>query len=334
MCEYLIDYVSADGAPEKALANPDHHFLIGAMAYYECCTAFIVDQPKSVLEYLYPFSRPTETTYIHMFAGISLPLFVTLARTGICIRQKKTLRNMAALGWSDRDAYQSVASEVLRDAIELEKRAIDYTVPADETFDTQTLTASTYRQIKAFAQMCKFSILLELRRNFPSLMSSQPEEPETSNSSTGALSRDIKLDRCLLDLTTAALSHARDIPEGSTCGLYQTLLLIICGSVLRSSKDLQAAASGGTNLRDKLDAQILASLGRPHEIEKQRAFVRRRLQTNCASFGLRRVYSRAEMLLENVWKEFDSESQEFSGLPANRHWIDCMAEQKLETFFG
>jgi hypothetical protein len=334
MCEYLINYVSADGAPEKALANPDHHFLIGAMAYYECCTAFIVDQPKSVLEYLYPFSRATETTYIHMFAGISLPLFVTLARTGICIRQKKTLRNMVALGWSDREAYQSVASEVLRDAIELEKRAIDYTVPADETFDTQTLSISTYRQIKAFALMCKFSILIELRRNFPCLMSSQSDATENANTATGPLPKDIKLDRCLLDLAAAALSHARDIPEGSTCGLYQTLLLIICGSVLHSSKDFDPAASKATALQDKLEAQILTTLGRPHETEKRRTFIRRRLQTNCASFGLRRVYSRAEMLLENVWKEFDSESQEINGLPLNRHWIDCMAEQKLETFFG
>jgi hypothetical protein len=334
MCEYLINYTSPDGAPEKVLANPDHHFLIGAMAYYECCTAFIVDQPKSVLEYLYSFSQPTETTYIHMFAGISLPLFVTLAQTGICIRQKKTLRNMAALGWSDREAYQSVASEVLRDAMELEKRAVDYTVPADETFDTQTLGASTYRQIKAFAQMCKFSILIELRRNFPYLISPPSAVTENANTATGPLSKDIRLDRCLLDLAAAALNHARDISEGSTCGLYQTLLLIICGSVLRSAKDLETATSEATNLQDKLEAQILATLGRPHETEKRRAFIRRRLQTNCASFGLRRVYSRAEMLLENVWKEFDSESEDINGLPANRHWIDCMAEQRLETFFG
>lgn len=325
-------------APEKALANTDHHFLIGAMAYWEACMAFVVDQPKSVVRYLHPFCHPTEITYIHMFAGISLPLFVTLARVGICVRQNKALRNMAALGWRDREAYQSFASEVLQDAIALEKWAGEYYLPADETFDTKSLGSSTYRQLKAFAQMCKFSILLELRRNFPSLVDPQFDhrvDKTSSTANTHSLSQATKLDRWYFDLSGAILKHAQDIPEGSTCGLYQTILLIICGSVLRPSKDIQRSTiHKDLSLQDQLEAQVLSTLARQDEIDERRTFVRRRLQTNCASFGLRQVYSRAELLLEDVWREFDSGSNESENLPPHRHWIDVMTELKLETFFG
>ncbi|KAK5049937.1 hypothetical protein LTR84_004056 [Exophiala bonariae] len=321
-------------APEKALANTDHHFLIGAMAYWEACMAFVVDQPKNVVQYLYPFSRPTEITYIHMFAGISLPLFVTLARVGICVRQNKVLRNMAALGWRDKDAYQSFASEVLQDAVALEQWAVDYHLPADETFDTKSLGSSTYHQLKAFAHMCKFSILLELLRNFPSLLDSEVDHAKPSQTNNLSVSQTTRLDRWYFDLSGAILKHAKDIPEGSTCGLYQTILLIICGSVLRPSKDTRTSFPKDMRANEKLEAQVLSTLARQDELDERRAFVRRRLQTNCASFGLRQVYSRAELLLEDVWREFDSGSNEADNLPSNRHWIDVMTELKLETFFG
>ncbi|KAJ9606510.1 hypothetical protein H2200_009471 [Cladophialophora chaetospira] len=336
LCEYLVNYISIDGeAPERAFANADHFFLIGAMAYWEACMAFVVDQPKDALQYLYPFSRRTETTYIHMFAGISLPLFVTLGRVGICVRQKRALRSMAAVGWKEREAYQLFASEVLQDAIELEQYAVNYCLPADETFDTKTLGSSTYRQIKAFAQMCRFAILLELRRNFPNLVDPQFDDIEASvPGDSRSVHRTTKLSRCYFDLSTAALSHAQDIPEGSTCGLYQTLLLIICGSALRSSKDFKITVAEDSSLGDKLDTILMSTLARQDETDKARAFVRRRLQTNCASFGLGRVYSRAEVLLEDVWKEVDADSAEADNFPLTRHWIDIMAEHKLETFFG
>ncbi|KEF63766.1 uncharacterized protein A1O9_01744 [Exophiala aquamarina CBS 119918] len=335
LCEYLVNYVTMDGkAPEKALANTDHHFLIGAMSYWEACMAFVVDQPKAVVQYLYPFCLPTETTYIHMFAGISLPLLVTLARVGICVRQNRTLRNMVGVGWKDRESYQILASEVTQDAIELAEYAVDYQIPADETFDTKTLGSSTYQQLKAFSQMCKFSILLELQRNFPSLLDSQLDDAEATTPETRPFPRTISLDRWYFDLSGAILSHAQDIPEGSTCGLYQTILLIICGSVLRASKDSRSAFPCQLSLRDKTETQVLSTLARQDELDKRRAFIRRRLQSNCASFGLRQVFSRAELLLEDVWREFDAGTGEADDLRSSRHWVDVMADHKLETFFG
>jgi hypothetical protein len=296
--------------------------------------AFVVDQPKDALQYLYAFAQPTQTTYIHMFAGISLPLFVMLGRVGICVRQKRALRSMAAVGWRDRDAYQGIAHEVLQDAIALERYAVNYRLPADDTFDTKTLGSSTCRQIKAFAQMCRFSMLLELRRNFPSLIDPQLEDIEgTGTVDVHALSRSMKVHHCHLELSRAALSHAQDIPEGSTCGLYQTLLLIICGSALRPWSDVEFPLPEEMSLRDKLDAHVLSTLARKDEVDKYRSFVRRRLETNCASFGLGRVYSRAGLLLEDVWKESDTDTSE-TDHAVTRHWTDVMAERKLETFFG
>lgn len=322
-------------APEKALANTDHHFLIGAMSYWEACMAFVVDQPKSVVQYLYPFCQPTETTYIHMFAGISLPLFVTLARVGICVRQNRTLRNMVGVGWKNRGSYQILASEVIEDAVELAEYAVDYQIPADETFDTKTLGSSTYRQIKAFAHMCKFAILLELQRNFPSLVDPQLDDAEAATPESRPFPRTTNLDRWYFDLSGAILSHAKDIPEGSTCGLYQTILLIICGSVLRASKNSNSLFAEESSLRDKMEAQVLATIAGQDELDKRRAFIRRRLKSNCAaSFGLRQVFSRAELLLEDVWSEFDAGTGEADDLRSSRHWIDVMADHKLETFFG
>lgn len=322
-------------APETALANTDHHFLIGAMAYWEACMAFVVDQPKTVVQYLQPFSRPTETTYIHMFAGISLPLFVTLAGVGICVRQNRALRNMVGVGWQDRDSYQILASEVMQDARALAEYAVDYQIPADETFDTKTLDSSTYRQIKAFAHMCKFAIMLEMQRNFPSLVDPHLDDTEAATPDSRTSPRTPKLDRWYFDLSGAILSHAKDIPEGSTCGLYQTILLIICGSVLRSSKEPKSLFPGESSLHDRLEAQVLSTLAREDELEKRRAFIRRRLQSNCASsFGLGQVFSRAELLLEDVWREFDAGTGEADDLRSSRHWIDVMADHKLETFFG
>lgn len=321
-------------APEKALANPDHHFLIGAMAYWEACMAFVVDQPKNVVQYLSPFRQPTETTYIHMFAGISLPLFVTLAQVGICVRQNRALRNMAGVGWKGRDSYQTLENEVSQDAIELAEYAVDYQLPADETFDTKNLGSSTYRQIKAFAKMCKFAILLELQRNFPSLVGPPLDDVEAGTPGSRAFPRTTNLDRWCFDLSGAVLSHAKDIPEGSTCGLYQTILLIICGSVLRASQDSRSLFPEASSLHDKFEAAVLSSLARRDELEKRRAFIRRRLQSNCAWFGLRQVFSRAELLLEDVWRELDAGTGEADDLQSSRHWIDVMADRKLETFFG
>ena len=296
--------------------------------------AFVVDQPKNVVQYLYPFARPTEKTHIHMFVGISLPLFVTLARVGICVRQNRALRNMAAVGWKDTEAYRSFAYELLQDAIELEKFAINYTLPADETFDMKTLSSCTNRQVKAFAQMCKFAILLELRRNFPNRGDPKLDDVDTAINNAKSKAKITKLNRLCFDLSGAVLNHAKDIPEGSTCGLYQTILLIICGSALRSPTTTKLVFPETLSLEDDLETQLLSTFARKDEIDERRAFVRQRLQTNCASWGLRQVYCRAELLLESVWKEFDASSGEADDVLSNRHWIDVMAEQKLETFFG
>ena len=321
-------------AQEKALANIDHHFLVGAMAHWEACLSFIVDQPKSVLHYLYPFCRPSETTYIHMFTGISLPLLVTLARVGICVRQNRALRTMAGLGWKDRKGYRLLASEVEQDATELAELAVNYKTPADTSFDKKDLGASTYSQLKAFAQMCKFAIMLELQRNFPKLMNPQLNNAEVTSPEANKFATAFNLDRSIHELSGAVLIHAQEIPEGSTCGLYQSLLLVICGSVLRPSKTSKTLLSEQSSLHERMEAQILSTLARPEELDKRRAFIRRRLQSNSSKFGLRQVYSRAELLLENIWSEFDAGTGADDDTWSSCHWIDAMADHKLETFFG
>lgn len=316
-------------APENALANTDHHFLIGAMAYWEACMSFVVDQPRAVLTYLYPFCRPTETTYVHTFAGISLQLLVILGRVGICVRHNRALRNMVGVGWKDSNAYQLLASEVEEEAIELAEHAVNFRIPCDESLDMKSIDPFLHQQLKAYAQMCRFAILLELQSNFASLTNTQASPAESS------LARTLKHKRLEYELSGAILSYAQDIPEGSTCGLYQTILLIICGSVLRASKTPDVITLGKVALQDRLEAEIQTTLTRTDELEKRRAFIRRRLQSNCISFGLRQVFSRAELLLENIWTELDANTASSDdNYLRNRYWIDVMADHKLETFFG
>lgn len=335
LCEFLLKYVTMDGeSPEKAMANADHHFLIGAMAYWEACMSFVVDQPTNAIQYLYPFSSPTATTYIHMFSGISMPLLITLARVGICVRQNKALRNMAAVGWKDGAAYQAFEHELLQSAIELAKWTVEHSPPADDTFDAKDLEASTCIQIKAFAQMCRFAILLELRRNFPTVFSTQVDDLHDSSAETGHQWQTTDLDRWCFDLSGAIIRHAREIPEGSTSGLYQTILLIICGSAIRSYRPPTPVVTQGLTLHARVEGHLLAALAQPEEIEKRRNFIRNRLQINCATFGLGQVYSRAEILLEEVWRELDAGANELDDRPLDRHWTDVMGEHKLETFFG
>jgi hypothetical protein len=317
-------------APERALANTDHHFLIGAMAYWEACMSFVVDQPKNALHYLAPFGKTTETTYIHMLCGISLPLLVILGNVGVCVRQNRALRRMVDVGWKDRNGFHLLASEVEQDALELAKQAFNYKIPTEVSFDQKTLGPSVCRQVKAFAQMCKFAVLLELQRNFPGLM--QPNSTYGDDTSSGArvYSPTFELLRRSHELAGAMLVYAEHIPEGSTCGLYQTILLIICGSALRTSNKPLTLFSDEPTLHDQLGAELLSTSARSDEIEKRRAFIRRRLRSNCASFGLGQVYSRAELLLEHIWGEFDAGTIALDV----RHWIDIMADHRLETFFG
>ena len=335
LCEYLIDHVTINGKEtEKALANPDHHFLVGAMAYWEACMSFVVDQPKTSLRYLQPFSKPMETTYIHMFAGISLPLFVILGRVGICVRQSRALRKMGELGWQDQIGHQMLAREVEQDAIELMEQVLNHKMPLESTFDQSDLSRSVILQLEAFAQMCKFAIMLELQRIVPKLGYCQPQQAEANRPEDGPHISAYTLQRRNHELSRAILTYAKVIPEGSTCGLYQTLLLIICGSVLQASTPQKLRYPEDMTIQQRMEVEIFATLARPDEVEKCRAFIRRRLQSNCASFGLRQVYSRAEWLLENAWTEPNAVSGPACDAWYSRHWVDIMIEQNLETFFG
>lgn len=115
--------------PETVMQDRNRSFIIGAMAYSEATTGFVFDQPMDAVDYLEPFCQPdSDMVYPNPCTSISTPIFILIARVGICVRQKRAILNLQSLGWP-KHVYKIVLDELLRRVVNTEHLALQYYPP-------------------------------------------------------------------------------------------------------------------------------------------------------------------------------------------------------------
>ncbi|KAJ3547887.1 hypothetical protein NM208_g1272 [Fusarium decemcellulare] len=343
ICQRLVSLlgIQNQGDHLQALSDMETNFLIGAMAYWEACMAFVVDQPLNTLDYLIPFSRYSHKVYPHSFTGLSTPIFITLGQVGICVRQKRALMRLDKFGWTDRHEYKLLNSELLESAALLETAMVQFTLPEEGAIQGHRPGSAAITQMKSFAEMYRFTALLELYRNFASL-SSYGDSAGKDSFHSSMKSPSVEVERRIRDMSLLIISFAREIPEKNSWVLYQTLSFVISGSVLYSAVEAQKLVVDDPSCRPQgLDKALFLAAMRLQETNRCRDFIRQKLQISVSSFGLGRILGRALLLLEEVWRGFDMGHLQAMGdnidenIPLIQpHWTEIMAERKLETFFG
>lgn len=299
------------GSPRTIMQDRNTSFIIGAMAYYEASISFVFDQPIDAVDYLEPFCHQPETGMVfpNPWTGVSTPIFILIARVGICVRQQRAISRLQSLGWP-QNVYKTVFDEVLRRVASTETRALEYEPPTrNQVLSDQRLTPNVLTELETMAYAYKLATLLELYRSFPQLTqrhdNEAPQSVERPPSPSSILSESLGLGGDFADDTTPncqedckvsyklavnLLTLLEETAERRPTSLAHTLALIIAGSALQhlpveklsvSSQDGQAA---GTRMKV---TNMLANLNmRPQAVERWRSFVRNRLKSNADFVGL------------------------------------------------
>jgi hypothetical protein len=333
-------------APSAALCDPDKSFVIGALAYWEALLAFVVDQPLDSVDYLKPFCDQSQLDLIRSnpWSGISTPLFVYLSQVGILARQKRLSSKMKAMGWSL--SIDAVDRDLLNAAWKLERQILDYRVPPQSrTCGTQD-PQSSLSHLENYARCYQLASLLELYRSFPELLAPETSAHEscTPLNSTGISDPGLEegprpdpgLNRThrnvIMDLANALMWLIDCAPENCGLSTGYTLASIICGSVLH----IVPADSASQN-PDQTVIGLLTSMRESGTIiMKWREILRRRVRGVSEMTGLK-SFRQVEHLLDTIWSRMDVACDIRSSCsddPWNIHWLDVMADCKLETVYG
>jgi len=331
-----------------ALRDPEKSFIIGALAYWEALLAFVVDQPLSTLDYLKPFCDQSSLDVIQLnpWSGICTPLFVYLGQVAILARQKRLSFKMQAMGWSS--STDAICQEILSAASTVERQILDYKVPPRaKTCDTGDPKTSL-SHLENFAHCYQLASLLELYRSFPELLTNQISvDGARASSHFSPLASFGRADaqrtyqnskqahrELLLDMAGTLIWLLEDVPENCGFSIGHTLAIIICGSVLYSVPQDSDATHDGQH---RTVTNLLTSVAmRRTTITRRREFLRRRIRGNSRVTGLKSL-EQVEQLLDAVWSRMDvacnlpsSDADD----PLDVHWLDVMAECRLETVYG
>jgi hypothetical protein len=145
-------------------------FIVGAMAYMETVVAFVLDQPLNAADYLEPFCHQSNDIpiYPNPWTGVSTPIFITMAHVGICVRQRRGISNLQALGWS-QNTYDTMLNDVFEKVKRIEGGALLYKPPARGRIKDQKASENELAELECLAYTYKLASLLELYRSFPEL---------------------------------------------------------------------------------------------------------------------------------------------------------------------
>lgn len=339
---------SDEWAPSTAMNDPEKSFLIGTLAYWESLLAFVVDQPLSSIDYLKPFCDQSSLDTIHLnpWTGICTPLFVYLTQVAILVRQKRLYSRMELMGWSS--SVEAVRSELLTSAFDIERRILSYKLPPRSRICDTGDPLVSVTHLESFAHCYQLASLLELYRSFPELLDKQVSvhSPEGYADSPSILThhhQNVLAGRLLQEhgraprmllfsMTTTVIGLLQGIPERCGISLNHTMAMIISGGVLGYKSE---HASGRTADPGVSSLMSSISLSRT-SVDNWRATLRSRTKSNARatclnSFGL------VPELLQQVWSRMDAMSDQES-IGSNDaldvHWMDVMAECRLETVYG
>lgn len=324
-------------APSAALCDPDKSFVIGALAYWEALLAFVVDQPLDSLDYLKPFCDQSALDMVRLnpWSGICTPVFIYLGQVGILARQKRVSSKMQVMGWSA--SYDAVSRDLLSTASMIESQILQYEVPPrSKTCDTGDPTTSL-ADLENYARCYQIASLLELYRSFPELSSNHELLSESYPARINARDPHQAPKRAerafLLDMAGKLMWLIESAPKNCGISTGHTLAIIICGSVLFNVPE--DATSGDSKDRNayKLLNSIAAS---PAIVARWRESLRERIHSNARATGLR-SFEQVEQLLDATWSRADAacdlRHSNYEDL-LDVHWLDVMAECRLETVYG
>ncbi|KAF2432173.1 hypothetical protein EJ08DRAFT_677720 [Tothia fuscella] len=164
---HLKEKLGSDLRP--ALLDGHGSFVVGLMAYWETCMAFLIDQPLDAVDYLRPFASSSDLQHVHPhpWTGIGTSLYILLARTGVLVRQKRML---VKLGW-DSIVYAPVRQSLTQIAIDIEECCTRHVSPSVVAMKETGDPSTTYQQLEKLALITKLATLVELYKAFPQLCS-------------------------------------------------------------------------------------------------------------------------------------------------------------------
>ncbi|KAK4937036.1 hypothetical protein LTR10_022222 [Elasticomyces elasticus] len=310
-------------------------FIVGAMAYLETVVAFVLDQPLNAADYLEPFCHQSnDVVHPNPWTGVSTPIFITMARVGICVRQRRAISKLRAHGWSQK-TYETMLNDVFEKVKRIESDALIYEPPArgqTQTKDQMPLSNDVLAELECLAYTYKLASLLELYRSFPELGARSggkiqlPTAMVSEDADAPSLNEHSRL---IYDLAINLLGLLKATAERQATSLIHTLALLISGSALY--KQSEPSDNNGTCLRGRV-THILSIINmRPPVVDRWRSFVRERVRSNADFVGLE-SFKKVETLLDEVWKRLDDPDERLGHRSA--HWLDVMTECHLETIFG
>ncbi|KAL4747061.1 hypothetical protein BDW72DRAFT_206831 [Aspergillus terricola var. indicus] len=298
--------------------------------------------------------------YPNPWAGVCTPLFVYLAKAGTLARQRslaKTLSNLTA-GPSATSVQTQLIADLTGHARQTETALLQYKIPARDRIRETADLLTPISHLQKMAQIYRLAALLEIYRNFPSLLRTE------SNTTLGLATQGQELESplgnssCkdkLLTMATAILTLIMGLPRTSGVSCVLTIPLIIAGSTLQSVTPTFTAArqdekENGTNDNyqpetetatatatawNTLAPEILSISAQEETRLYWRDLVRERLRAVHSYVGLASV-TRALDILENVWAraDFQAIATDVEAEAEFVQWTEVMVGEKLETILG
>ncbi|KAL4985305.1 fungal-specific transcription factor domain-containing protein [Aspergillus falconensis] len=312
---------------QASLTGRLRDYVSGLMAYWEAMASFVMNQSLDALSY-FDTLRYEETSRVHPnpWTGICTPLFVYLARVSTLARQRTLVKQLSTVQ-SRGDAQRQLHADLLQLARDTESALVSYQIPSPEAIEDPGDPMTPVAHLQRIAHIYRLSALVELYRNFPSLLegsSQTSERPISEPCPAGKI--------CAMSISILNLIAAIPLDSGTNCLL--TVPLLIAGSTLQSTQTLPVRRSPEQAPWDTICAELLLASSQNDVQEHWQGFVRSRLQEVRRYVGIAAI-SRASEILEKVWARNEvrvavgaSKAGEFV------QWIEVMVEEKLETVLG
>jgi hypothetical protein len=297
------------------------------MAYLECLSSFIFDQPIDSLDYLRPFRTLAEgqRVYPNPWTGVSTPLFVHLAETAVLMRCQRTYV-ACDLTRPQRRSDVDFIETIAKSAKNLFQRVLAHSPPSTAAMDDTKDINTPVDHLVSMDIIYRVVILMELVQAFPRLTVGSDCETNDINK--------IKIENegMVVDCAIAILTIITQLPDSSGANIMLSLPLIAAGGALQARRDLSKTqeVTAPRGLRASLSSIM----------HSEEMLARWRKQTTCC---LERAHRRvgvapllwATHLVHEVWSRADAASQDQQIVgELTVHWMDIMISEKLETLFG
>ncbi|KAL4999817.1 fungal-specific transcription factor domain-containing protein [Aspergillus recurvatus] len=315
-------------SPQTGLTGRLPDPMTGLMAYWEAMASFVMNQSLDALSYFDTLGYRETSSSIrpNPWTGICTPLFVYLARVGTLARQRLLVKQLSTVK-SRGDARKQLYADLLQSARDAESALVNYHIPSPEAIDDPGDPMTPVAHLQRMAQIYRLSALVELYRNFPSLLersSQTSERPILEPCPAGKI--------CAMSISILNLIAAVPLDSGSNCLL--TLPLLVAGSTLQSTQTLPVRRSQEQPPWDTICTDVLLASSQNDVQEHWRGFVRSRLQEVLRYVGIAAI-SRASEILEKVWARSEVRAAGGVSKPGEFvQWIEVMVEEKLETILG